>query len=267
LKLTDIITKEVPMLNKNRTLLDALESLNKGNLESIAICDEKKPVGTLSYRDILFRVGAQRLRAVSPASLYVSGFVKDFPATLSNDTPIRRAAKLMLELSSYALPMFYDETFLGLVFRRNMLQLVQDSTTAVSSLMRRNFHIIHPHDRVIQARMLMLEKDVSLLPVLSEEDHVLGIVTEKEVLNDLIEFQKHVPEKNQKARIRQLPVSTAMKINVATVESEQPLGEAVQKMVKDQQPGLVVTEASKVVGIVSPHEVLEYIVGSFPQEQ
>ena len=267
MKLTDIITKEIPMLSKNRTLLDALESLNKGDLESIAICDEKRPVGTLSYRDILFRIGAQRLRAVSPASLYVSGFVKDFPATLSNDTSIRRAAKLMLELSSNALPMFYDETFLGLVFRRNMLQLVRDSTATVSSLMRRNFRTIHPHERVIQARMLMLENDISLLPVLSEEDHILGIVTEKEILNDLIEFQKHVPEKNQKARIRQLPVSTAMKVSVPTVESEQPLSDAVQKMMKDQLPGLIVTESSKIVGTVSPHEVLEFIVGSFPQEQ
>jgi CBS domain containing-hemolysin-like protein len=38
-------------------------------------------------------------------------------------------------------------------------------------------------------------------------------------------------------------------------------------MIKESLPGLVVTESSKVMGLLSPQEVLEYIVGSFPEEQ
>jgi predicted transcriptional regulator len=266
MKLTDIITKDAPLLNKNRPLLDALESLNKQGLESVGISDESKPIGTLSYHDILFRIGAQRLRAVDPASLYISGFVKEFPAILSNDTSVRKAAKLMIEFSSYALPMMYGETFLGMVYRRSMLQLVQGSSVALSTIMKRNFPTIRSHDRVIRARTMLLENGISILPVVNEENRLMGITTEKEVLNSLIEFQKYVPEKNQKARIRQLPVSSAMRVGVPEINGSLTLGEASMILSKESLPALVVLESSKVAGVVSTTEILEYIVESF-QEQ
>ena len=125
MKLTEIITKEFPTLDKNRPLLDALDNLNKLGCESICVDDGGKLLGSLSHRDVLFRVGAQRLRAVAPESLYISGFFKEFPANLSNDTSIRKASKLLLETSSAALPMYYGETLLGIVFRRNMLKLME----------------------------------------------------------------------------------------------------------------------------------------------
>ncbi|MDD1764701.1 MAG: CBS domain-containing protein [Candidatus Methanomethyliaceae archaeon] len=267
MKLTDILIKDVPILNKNRPLLDALDVLNKQGLESICISSDGKLIGTLSYRDVLFRIGAQRLRAVAPESLYISGFVKDFPALLSNDTPVRRAAKLLLELSSQALPMFYGDTFLGLVYRSGMLKLVQDSQVGTSSIIRRNFPILRAHERVINARKLLLEGGVTIIPIVNDEGRLLGVVTEKEILNSLIEFQKYVPAKHQKARIRELSVSTAMKVSMPTVEGDLSLGEASRRMIKDCLPGLIITDSSKVIGILSPEEVLEYIVGSFPEEQ
>jgi predicted transcriptional regulator len=267
MKLTDILVKDVPILNKNRPLLDALDVLNKQGLESICIGNDGKLIGTLSYRDVLFRIGAQRLRAVAPESLYISGFVKDFPALLSNDTPVRRAAKLLLELSSQALPMFYGDTFLGLIYRSHMLRLVQDSQVDTSSIIRRNFPVLRPHERVINARKLLLEGGVTIIPIVNDEGRLLGVVTEKEILNSLVEFQKYVPEKHQKARIRQLIVSTAMKVTMPTAEGDLLLGEASRRMIKDCLPGLIITDSSKVIGILSPEEVLEYIVGSFPEEQ
>jgi CBS domain containing-hemolysin-like protein len=38
-------------------------------------------------------------------------------------------------------------------------------------------------------------------------------------------------------------------------------------MIKESLPALVVMESSKVVGVISADQVLEYIVGSFPEEQ
>jgi predicted transcriptional regulator len=267
MKLTDILVNDVPILNKNRPLLDALDVLNKQGLESICISNDVKLIGTLSYRDVLFRIGAQRLRAVAPESLYISGFVNDFPALLSNDTPVRRAAKLLLELSSQALPMFYGDTFLGLIYRSGLLRLVQDSQVDTSSIMRRKFPILRPHERVINARKLLLEGGATTIPVVNDDGRLLGVVTEKEILNSLIEFQKHVPEKHQKARIRELSVSSAMKVGMPTVEGNLLLGEASRRMINDCLSGLIITDSSRVIGILSSEEVLEYIVGSFPGEQ
>lgn len=266
MKLTEIISKDFPTLDKNRPLLDALENLNKLGAESICVDDGGKLLGSLSHRDVLFRVGAQRLRAVAPESLYISGFFKEFPATLSNDTSVRKAAKLMLETTSAALPMYYGETLLGIVFRRSMLRLLDTTSVTVSSMMRKNFPIIRPHDRVIHARKLLLENNIAIIPVVSEEGRLLGTVTEREVLNSLIEFQKYVPEKHQKSRIRQLTISSAMKVGSPTVGAETTLNDASTAMSSGSLPALLVTEGDKVLGTVSSEDILQYIVGSFPEE-
>jgi CBS domain-containing protein len=266
LKLTEIITKDFPTLDKDRPLLDAIENLNRVGAESICIDENGKLLGSLSHRDVLFRVGTQRLRAVAPESLYISGFFKEFPANLSNDTSIRRAAKLMLELSSATLPMYYGETLLGVVFRKNMLKLMETSSVTVSSVMRKNFPIIRPHDRVIHARKLLLENNITIIPIVSEEGRLLGTVTDREVLNSLIEFQKYVPEKHQKSRIRQLAISSAMKVGSPTIGTETSLREASATMFSENLQALLVIDENKVLGTVSAEEILQYVVGSFPEE-
>jgi len=267
MKLSDIISKDVPVLDKDRPLLDALDVLNEQEYESICIDEGGKMVGSISYRDILFRIGAQRLRAVAPESLYISGFMKDFNASASNDTSIRKAAKMMLEQNASCLPMFFGETFLGIVMKRSMLRFVLEKDMPISGLIKRKFPTLRSHDRVIQARKLILDASVPIIPILNEDGRLLGAMGEAEALNSLIDFHKYVPEKHQKARIRQLSIGATMKAGYPTTDLDSSLGAVAQTMLKEKIPALVVTESSKVVGIISSDQILEYIVGSFPEEQ
>ncbi|MCX8182436.1 MAG: CBS domain-containing protein [Candidatus Methanomethyliaceae archaeon] len=265
----DILLKDVPTLNKNRPLLDAIEILDKENIDCICVNDDGKPVGVLSYRDMLSKIGTQRLRAVAPESLYISGFMRPFPVALSNDSSVRRAAKLMLELSAPSLPVFYGDTFLGLVYKREMLRFVKDSTLTVTSIVRRRVPIVKSHDRVIHARKLLLDQNLSMIPVVNEDGRPVGIITEREVLKALIEFHKYVPEKYQRARIRQLTISSSMVANVPLLEEGVSLGEVSEKILNENLPGVIFSEPSqpKIMGILTPDEVLDYIVRSFPEEQ
>ncbi len=267
MKLTDAISKDVPVLDKDRPLLDALEVLNEQEYECICIDEGAKMVGSISYRDILFRIGAQRLRAVAPESLYISGFMREFNASASNDTSIRKAAKIMLEQNANCLPVFFGETFLGLIMKRSMLTFVTDKEVPISGLMRRKFPTLRSNDRVIHARKLILEAGVPIIPILNEDGRLLGAMGEAETLNSLIDFQRYVPEKHQKARIRQLSIGATMKVDYPTTDIDSSLGTVAQRMLKERLPALVVTESGNAVGIVSPDQVLEYIVGSFPEEQ
>ncbi|MEM3532503.1 MAG: CBS domain-containing protein [Candidatus Methanomethyliaceae archaeon] len=269
MKLLDILVKDVPTLNKNRPLLDAIEVLDKEKFDCICVNDDGKPVGIISYRDVLSKIGTQRLRAVAPESLYISGFMRSFPVVLSNDSSVRRTAKLMLELSAPALPVFYGETFLGLVYKREMLRFVKDSTVTAPSIVRKNVPIVKSHDRVIHARKLLLDQNLSMIPVVNEDGRPVGIITERAVLKALIEFHKYVPEKYQRARIRQLTISSSMVANVPILEEEVSLGEVSEKILKENLPGIIFSEQSqnKIMGILTPDEILDYIVRSFPEEQ
>jgi len=58
-----------------------------------------------------------------------------------------------------------------------------------------------------------------------------------------------------------------MKIGYPTTDIDSSLGTVAQRMLKERLPALMVTESGNAVGIISSGEVLEYIVGSFPEEQ
>lgn len=267
MKLTDIATRDAPALNKNRPLLDALDLMEKQGLEGICVSDDGKVVGYLSYADILTKIGTQRLRAVSPGSLYISGFMSSFPATVSNDTSVRKAAKLMLELNADLLPMFYGEMFLGVVYRSSMVRAVQDREVGASQLMRRKFPSVRSSERAIHARKLLLDSGSPLIPVLNDDGRYLGAVTRGALLKALVDFHMYVPEKHQKARIRQLSISNVMKVDYPSIGEESSLGEAARKILAERCPGVVVVNGLTPVGIISTDEILAFIVNTFPEEQ
>lgn len=267
MKLTEIATKEVVTLNKNRPLLDALGVMDKEGLESICVSDDGRIVGVLSYADVLTKIGTQRLRAVSPGSLYISGFMREFPVTLSDDTPIRKAAKLMLELNADLLPIFYGETFLGALYRLDMVKVIQGRDTEASQLMRRKFPSVRPTERAIHARKIMLDSGSPVMPVLNEEGRYLGAVTRGSLLRALIDFHMYVPEKHQRARIRQLSISNVMKADYPSAGEESTLSGVARRMLEERCPGIVILNALSPVGLVTTDEVLSYIVSTFPEEQ
>jgi len=269
LKLLDILAKDIPTLNKNRPLLDAINVLEEENIDCICVSDDGKPLGMLSHRDILSKIGTVRLRAVAPESLYISGFLRPFPVQISNDTSIRKAAKLMLELSAPSLPVFSGDTFLGLIYKRDMLRFVKDSTVSATSILRKHVPLLRSYDRVIHARKLLLDQKLSIIPVVNDDGRPVGIVTEKGILKALIEFHKYVPEKYQRARIRQLTISSSMVADAPVLEEEISLGEVSKMILEEKLPGIIFCEPSlpKIIGILTHDEILDYIVHSFPEEQ
>jgi predicted transcriptional regulator len=264
MRLMDILVKNPPMLNKNRPITDTLEILRKESVDSVCICDEK-PIGTISYRDILSKIGLERVRRIVPEALYNSSFVRYFPTYVSDECSIRKCAELMIEFNTNSLPFFYGDTFLGMIYRRDMIRFIEDSSITIESLMNRNPLVIYPYSRIIHVRRMMLDNNLSFLPVLSDNGKVLGAVTEGEVVDTLIEFYRRTPEKHQKARIREILVTTSMVVDVPIVEKETILSDIAVELRKKGLIGAIVTENQKIIGILTYNEILKYIVHSFPE--
>jgi CBS domain-containing protein len=247
------------MLSKNRPITDTLEILRKEPVDSVCIYDEnEKLIGTISYRDILSRIGIEKVRRISPESLYNSGFVREFPTHISYECSIRKCAELMLEFNVNSFPLFYGETFLGMIYRRDMIKFLENSSTTIDLIMNKNPLVIYPHNRVIHARRIMLDYNLSFLPVLNDEGRILGVITEGEVVNTLIEFYRKTSEKHQKAKIKEILVTTSMIVDI-------PIVEIAIDIRRKGLPGVIVTENKKIIGIVTHNEIIKYIAHSFPE--
>ncbi|MEM0231779.1 MAG: CBS domain-containing protein [Candidatus Methanomethylicaceae archaeon] len=259
------MTKDPPTIDKDSTILETLDILNKKSIDSVCVCDNGKLIGYIGYREILSKIGTEKSRILSIGSLHNSGFLKKFPTTLSNDASIRKCAELMLDLKVPSLPVFYGETFLGIIFRSHMMYFVEDSIIPINLILRKDIPVVYPHNRVIHARRLMLDNHLLIIPVLNDDGKVIGAISEREMVNSLIEFHKRISEKHQRAKIREFSISNAMILKVPTIENETPLSDVIKILKKEQIPGVIVVENEKFIGILTHNEILAYILQSFPE--
>jgi len=148
-----------------------------------------------------------------------------------------------------------------------MVKAVQDREVSTAQLMRRKFPSVRSSERAIHARKLILESGTPVIPVLNDDGRYLGAVTRGALLKALVDFHMYVPERHQKARIRQLSISNVMKVDYPSIGEESTLGDVVRKILAEQCPGVVVVNGLTPVGIVSTDEILSFIVNTFPEEQ
>jgi len=114
---------------------------------------------------------------------------------------------------------------------------------AVGSIMARDVQTVHPDDSLFRGRMLMNRHHVKALPVLSPDDHVLGIVSIADLFNlDIAELA---------------PVSSVMTTDVATIRDDSPVANIIQLMTdRGFQHIPVVDGDGRLVGIVTRNELI-----------
>src|SRR5688500_5240461 len=117
----------------------------------------------------------------------------------------------------------------------------------ISEMMTRNVFTVSPDDRLIEAAGLMRLHDVGVLPVVGENNKVVGMVTDRDIV--LRGVADGVDPHTMK-------VSEAMSVGSITVSQDQTVDEAAELMQRYQIRRLPVLDAAgTVVGIVSLGDV------------
>lgn len=107
-----------------------------------------------------------------------------------------------------------------------------------------------------KASEIMQEKDLHHIPVVSESDEVVGILT----LRDLKIAAMHFGEAN-------VEVSEVMHSPVVTVAPDLPLAEAAQQMVDNRIGGLpVVAGNGRLTGILTETDLLRALIDQLSEE-
>ena len=151
------------------------------------------------------------------------------------------------------------EKVLGWVRPREILAAVNVSGMA-SDAMR--FPLTsNPHDRLVHARRMMLDRGVGRLPVV-EGGRLVGIISERDVAKSLRAFRDlNDTASKQYARIYNLLVSDVMTHDVKYVYVDTPLDEVKKIILTENRGGLpVLNRREEVVGMITRRSVLDYLV-------
>jgi acetoin utilization protein AcuB len=134
-------------------------------------------------------------------------FVKDrmtSPAvTITSETPFQEALRLMSEDGLRRLPIVdADNQLIGIVSERDLLHASPSPATSlsvwelnyllsrltVSELMTKKVAIISPDAPIEVAAMLMVEQRIGGMPVVDENNRVVGVITETDIFKAFVEM-------------------------------------------------------------------------------
>jgi CBS domain-containing protein len=144
-------------------------------------------------------------------------------------------------LSNYDLPAYGDEMERA---------LLEDS---VNAMVTRPLITVPPTASVAQALATMVERDVACVLVTDEEDHLLGIFSERDVLMKVAEQFEQVKDK---------PISEVVTPKPMTVYETASPSQALNLMAESGFRHIPILDINdRVVGIVGPRRVTRYLQG------
>ena len=139
-------------------------------------------------------------------------------------------------------------------------------------LMSASVIAVCPQANIGEAASLMLENNVSCLPVLDEQGQLVGMLTHTDfglhpqfrpLVNNIYSLfgsstsPKHIQEVSQKVSSKL--VKDVMHHPVTTINDDAPIAEVMQLMLDHNIHRLPIVEGGKLVGIITRHDFLKLI--------
>lgn len=130
----------------------------------------------------------------------------------------------------------------------------------VRDLMTTDLFTLAQDDNLKTLEDMMKWRAIRHIPVVDEENHVVGLVTHRDLLKYSISGFANVAEEEKEALNKSISVSSIMKTNIQTVSPELSLQEAAKMMLKYKFGCLPITENNKLVGIITEADFMKFFV-------
>jgi len=119
-------------------------------------------------------------------------------------------------------------------------------------------------DSLDVANDIMTLGRVRHLPVVTDEDRLVGVVTQRDLLKASIASVLDLSRRAERDWLKGIPVGLVMVKDVVTTSPERPLREAVELMIHRKIGCLPVVDGERLVGLVTETDCLKALAGLLP---
>jgi CBS domain-containing protein/ribosome-associated translation inhibitor RaiA len=260
----DIMSPPTMTASKDETVADVISRLKKNNIREIPVVDGDKPVGLISYSSFLARRNV-------PLTAKAEHIMIPCPK-LEEEMKVIKAAEELMSRGVRGAPVVRNHRMIGFLSRTDVIKILpqidQLKGKQVGSFMSSNPQAVFETETVRKAQILMKGLNEKTLPVVDEENNLIGAVGMTEVM-EVIWSPKgdKVPHEIMGHRVTaEVTVGSVMSRAPVFISPKDTVEKAVSVMLGKGLTTLFVTEESKLVGVVSQADLLEQVISMKPRE-
>lgn len=256
MKVKDIMTTPI-IVRKSDTISHAMELMSKNDTRRLLVMNGSDVLGVITMRSIARKLGTWKTSNLPASSLHVATATTDLFSKVLTDTSVEDAIALM-DRKSGVLVVTDNGTIKGWVTPHELLKNARAVKGYAADIMKDPISV-SPGERVSHARRLLLDNDIGRLPVV-ENGVVVGIITERDVANALMNFRMLVPDNQQDERIRNLIVGDIMTHNVKYVRTNTPISDIIKVLLEMNIGGVpVLNLRDELVGVISRRGIISLL--------
>jgi predicted transcriptional regulator len=247
----DVMSRPVT-ISKSALVTEALDKMLDGGLDPLIVLNNNVVMGTVSRKGVAEKLGTRRNSALSPNSIHVAAVVEEDFTTVYPDQDVEILVPL---LQAYKLVVVYDEDhrLIGQVSEQDLLNVYRP--TASLSEVTEKAITIDVEERLVHLRRRMIDDHI-LRFIVTENERVVGIVTETDVAVAMRNFREVVDDKHQDHRIRNLLVRDVMSTPVMSVEDRATVDDVIDLMIAKNISTIPITTNGCLAGIVTRNSLI-----------
>lgn len=256
-----LMIQNPPIVSKNSKMLEIFRKINEGGIGRIIVSNEKIE-GLLTTRDILNLAINYCKDTCSQGDLYristslVEEYMTPNPITVYEDEDLFNALNIMVTRNFGSLPVVnINQKPVGILTEREFLLVYKDLSEMypVKSFMTTKVQTIFKDVRLEQATRLMVKRGFRRLPVVDENNKVIGIITAVNILRQIAKaIDKLDPEYFYGKAVKDVMTSS-----LVTIDEFSSLNKAAMEMlVKRIGSLLILNKDNTIKGLITERDLL-----------
>lgn len=266
-----IATKQVISAPPTMRIFGAIETLTEWGVRRLPIVDPgtHRLKGILTARDVVdFLGGGEKFNLINvkhegnflaAINESVSRIMKNEVRTLSLNSSIQEAIKIIVDTRTGGIPIIDDEEVLtGIVTERDVLKVLcrTHSNLRVRDVMTKSLLVQDPDCPLSMVTKVMTSHQFRRLPIV-KNDVLFGIITATDIVRYIGSgkvFEKLVT--GNVAEVMGLPVRDLISGNLYTTDPNQSVTDAAREMLAKGVGALPVIENSLLAGLVTEYDLV-----------
>jgi CBS domain-containing protein len=264
-----VMNTEPETVEKTQSLGSIKDFMEEEGLRAVAVEHDGEFKGAISYRELI------RHAQYNPGSSKLEKVIHRPPEFEASDSLVD-VAKLRIESGRKLLVALEGDKLKGLIADQEFLdvsgRIKEFENYSTRNLASTDLIEVFEEDPLDKARNLMLDKNISRLPVLDSEGELTGIIRSTDLLKMIVPkesqsdsgsgprgFDGDLEGSGEKQSMSNITVDQVMNTTPVTEEGFVPASEAVELMQKRDQTDVIFTDNSYPEAIVTVKDFVDYI--------